>query len=61
MEAMKMEMTLSAPFNGIVTGLTAKVGERVAEGVLLLRLEREGITWPDAILRNWTIGEGLPP
>ena len=38
MEAMKMEMTLAAPFDGTVTGLTAKTGERVAEGVVLLRL-----------------------
>ncbi|HQT46068.1 MAG: methylcrotonoyl-CoA carboxylase [Acidocella sp. 20-63-7] len=39
MEAMKMEMTLSAPMHGTVTGLTLIPGERVAEGVLLLRLK----------------------
>jgi acetyl/propionyl-CoA carboxylase alpha subunit len=38
MEAMKMEMTLTAPIDGIITGLTVKPGERVAEGVVLLRL-----------------------
>jgi acetyl/propionyl-CoA carboxylase alpha subunit len=38
MEAMKMEMTLTAPIAGSVTGLTAKPGDRVPEGVLLLRL-----------------------
>jgi 3-methylcrotonyl-CoA carboxylase alpha subunit len=38
MEAMKMEMTLTAPFDGTVVELTAKAGERVAEGVVLLRL-----------------------
>jgi 3-methylcrotonyl-CoA carboxylase alpha subunit len=38
MEAMKMELPLAAPFDGIVTLLTAKAGERVAEGVVLLRL-----------------------
>jgi acetyl/propionyl-CoA carboxylase alpha subunit len=38
MEAMKMEMTLTAPIAGTVTGVTAKVSERVAEGVVLLRL-----------------------
>jgi acetyl/propionyl-CoA carboxylase alpha subunit len=38
MEAMKMEMTLTAPIDGMVTGLTVKPGERVAEGVVLLRL-----------------------
>jgi 3-methylcrotonyl-CoA carboxylase alpha subunit len=39
MEAMKMEMTLTAPMDGTVTGLTLIPGERVAEGVLLLRLK----------------------
>jgi len=38
MEAMKMEMTMTAPIDGMVTGLTVKPGERVAEGVVLLRL-----------------------
>ena len=38
MEAMKMEMSLTAPFDGTVTELAAKTGERVAEGFLLLRL-----------------------
>jgi len=39
MEAMKMEMTLSAPCDGIVSGLTVTAGERVPEGTLLLRLK----------------------
>ncbi len=39
MEAMKMEMTLSAPCDGVVAELNAATGARVAEGVLLLRLE----------------------
>ncbi len=42
MEAMKMEMTLIAPIAGTVTALTAKIGERVAEGAVLLRLAAEG-------------------
>jgi acetyl/propionyl-CoA carboxylase alpha subunit len=42
MEAMKMEMTLTAPIAGTVTGLTVKPGERVAEGVVLLRLGATG-------------------
>jgi acetyl/propionyl-CoA carboxylase alpha subunit len=41
MEAMKMEMTLAAPFAGVIAELNAKAGERVAEGVVLLRLEVE--------------------
>jgi 3-methylcrotonyl-CoA carboxylase alpha subunit len=39
MEAMKMEMTLVAPVDGVVTGLAAKAGERVPEGAVLLRLQ----------------------
>jgi 3-methylcrotonyl-CoA carboxylase alpha subunit len=39
MEAMKMEMTLSAPFDGVVGDLMVKVGDRVSESILLLRLE----------------------
>jgi 3-methylcrotonyl-CoA carboxylase alpha subunit len=39
MEAMKMEMTLTAPCDGIVEDLNASPGARVAEGVLLLRLK----------------------
>ncbi|MCB5944704.1 biotin carboxylase N-terminal domain-containing protein [Acidocella sp. KAb 2-4] len=42
MEAMKMEMTLAAPCDGVVAELNAAPGARVAEGVLLLRLETEG-------------------
>jgi acetyl/propionyl-CoA carboxylase alpha subunit len=38
MEAMKMEMPLTAPIDGVITGLTVKQGERVAEGMVLLRL-----------------------
>ncbi|HEY1858431.1 acetyl/propionyl/methylcrotonyl-CoA carboxylase subunit alpha [Acidocella sp.] len=39
MEAMKMEMTLNAPCDGIVDELNASPGARVAEGVLLLHLK----------------------
>jgi biotin carboxyl carrier protein len=38
MEAMKMEMIVSAQIAGTVTGLAAKPGERVPEGAILLRL-----------------------
>lgn len=40
-EAMKMEQTLSAPFDGIVTELRASPGTQVTEGVLLVRIEGE--------------------
>jgi 3-methylcrotonyl-CoA carboxylase alpha subunit len=39
LEAMKMEHTLTAPFDGVVAELTVIEGEQVAEGVLLVRLE----------------------
>jgi 3-methylcrotonyl-CoA carboxylase alpha subunit len=41
MEAMKMEHTLTAPFDGLVEGLLHKVGDQVSEGTLLLRITRD--------------------
>jgi 3-methylcrotonyl-CoA carboxylase alpha subunit len=41
LEAMKMEHTLTAPFEGVATGLAHQVGDQVAEGTLLLRITRE--------------------
>ena len=40
LEAMKMEMALAAPFDGVVVELKALEGAQVAEGVLLLRIEK---------------------
>jgi biotin carboxyl carrier protein len=39
MEAMKMEIALSAPFDGVVAAVNVRVGERVAEGVCVVRVE----------------------
>jgi 3-methylcrotonyl-CoA carboxylase alpha subunit len=39
LEAMKMEHSLTAPFDGLVTDLNAIVGGQVSEGSLLVRLE----------------------
>ena len=39
LEAMKMEHSLTAPFDGMVTELNAIVGGQVSEGSLLVRLE----------------------
>ena len=39
MEAMKMEHTLNAPRDGVVAELLYAVGDQVAEGGELLRLE----------------------
>lgn len=41
MEAMKMEHTLTAPFDGVATGLTAKVGDQVMESAVLLKITQE--------------------
>jgi 3-methylcrotonyl-CoA carboxylase alpha subunit len=41
MEAMKMEHTLTAPFDGIATDLAHKLGDQVSEGTLLLRITRK--------------------
>ena len=38
MEAMKMELALSAPFDGVVEALKVKPGDQVAEGMLLAQV-----------------------
>ncbi|HEV2866446.1 MAG TPA: biotin/lipoyl-containing protein, partial [Allosphingosinicella sp.] len=40
LEAMKMEHSLTAPFDGIVTEVNAVEGAQVAEGTLLVRIEK---------------------
>jgi 3-methylcrotonyl-CoA carboxylase alpha subunit len=40
LEAMKMEMALVAPFDGTVADLKVRAGTQVAEGTLLIRIER---------------------
>jgi 3-methylcrotonyl-CoA carboxylase alpha subunit len=40
LEAMKMEMALVAPFDGTVAELTAREGAQIAEGLLLVRIEK---------------------
>ena len=42
LEAMKMEHSLVAPFDGTVAELTAKTGGQVSEGTVLARVERDG-------------------
>jgi len=41
MEAMKMEQTMAAPFDGIVANLHVETGQQVAESAVLVRIERE--------------------
>jgi len=41
LEAMKMEQALTAPFDGVVSALSAVAGAQVAEGVTLVRIEKE--------------------
>jgi 3-methylcrotonyl-CoA carboxylase alpha subunit len=40
MEAMKMELAISAPFDGVVESLMTKVGEQIGEGVPLVRIAK---------------------
>ena len=41
LEAMKMEHALTAPFDGMVAELSAKLGAQVAEGQLLVKVTPE--------------------
>jgi 3-methylcrotonyl-CoA carboxylase alpha subunit len=47
-EAMKMEHTIRAPFQGRVAALHHQVGDQVVEGAVLLDLEKEGSAPPAA-------------
>jgi len=40
MSAMKMELALNAPFDGVVTDVRAVAGSNVSEGMILLRVEK---------------------
>ena len=42
LEAMKMEHSLTAPFDGVVAELNATVGGQVQVEALLVRIEAEG-------------------
>ena len=42
LEAMKMEHSLTAPFDGMVADLTATPDAQVPEGTLLVRIEPQG-------------------
>jgi 3-methylcrotonyl-CoA carboxylase alpha subunit len=42
LEAMKMEHSLVAPFDGLVAELDVAEGEQVTEGTLLVRIEKAG-------------------
>ena len=41
MEAMKMEMTLSAPRDGVLAEIVVSEGAQIAEGAMVLRLKAE--------------------
>jgi 3-methylcrotonyl-CoA carboxylase alpha subunit len=41
LEAMKMEQAMLAPFDGVVAALAAAAGAQVAEGVTLVRIEKD--------------------
>ena len=42
LEAMKMEHSLTAPFDGVIAELNAETGGQVSEGALLVRIEKVG-------------------
>ena len=42
LEAMKMEHSLVAPFDGVVAELNATEGAQVSEGTMLVRIEKAG-------------------
>ena len=42
LEAMKMEHSLTAPFDGTVAELNAEAGGQVSEGALLVKIEAAG-------------------
>jgi acetyl-CoA/propionyl-CoA carboxylase, biotin carboxylase, biotin carboxyl carrier protein len=48
-EAMKMEHTVTAPLDGVVTELTAKAGQQVGMDETLAHIQRQELT-PDAQL-----------
>jgi biotin carboxyl carrier protein len=41
LEAMKMEHAIEAPYDGVVKAVNCAEGGRVAEGVVLVEMERE--------------------
>ena len=41
LEAMKMELTLNAPYDGIVSAVKAQVGEMITEGAELVIVDSE--------------------
>ena len=44
LEAMKMEHTLTAAYDGVVAEVSVRAGDQVSEGVVLARLERAALT-----------------
>ncbi len=40
-EAMKMELALPAPFDGLITTLAVAAGDQVTEGAVLVRVAKE--------------------
>jgi len=41
LEAMKMEQSLNAPFDGVVSEVGTSVGQQIAADALLVRIEKE--------------------
>ena len=61
LESMKMEHTLAAPCDGVLAELTCAVGEQVAPGKLLARVEATPVIPAKAGIQKQPENPGSPP
>ncbi|MBL8503838.1 MAG: acetyl-CoA carboxylase biotin carboxyl carrier protein subunit [Rhodocyclaceae bacterium] len=61
LESMKMEHTLAAPCDGVLAELTCVVGEQVAPGKLLARVEASPVIPAKAGIQGFSADHGSPP
>ncbi len=60
LESMKMEHTLTAPCDGVLAELTCAVGEQVAPGRLLARVEAHPVIPAKAGIQGFRVAHGFP-
>ena len=58
LQAMKMEYSLVAPFDGTVTDLTVSAGSQVKEGALLARIEKAELM-AGRFFEQWKVGDRI--
>jgi biotin carboxyl carrier protein len=61
LESMKMEHTLAAPCDGVLAELTCAVGDQVAPGKLLARVDAHPVIPAKAGIQGATADHGAPP